>query len=98
VQIAIGYSPKVMVTRADRHSGQRGISEPLGCFVLRVGGVNQDGRRALVGVRWWWTLSCLSLLAGTAGRGCLVLEAAHSGALIVAQARGSGNLSQVVSA
>src|SRR5829696_4819855 len=25
VQMAIGYRPKVMVTRADRHSGQRGM-------------------------------------------------------------------------
>jgi hypothetical protein len=25
VQLAIGYSPKPMVTRADRHRGQRGI-------------------------------------------------------------------------
>src|SRR5215216_7852885 len=29
VQMAIGYRPKVMVTRADRHSGQRGMRGPL---------------------------------------------------------------------
>jgi hypothetical protein len=29
VQKAIGHRPKVMVTRADRHSGQRGMREPL---------------------------------------------------------------------
>src|SRR5919106_1624789 len=34
VQLAIGYSPKPMVTRADRHSGQRGMRPSgrlLGC-------------------------------------------------------------------
>src|SRR5512132_3398041 len=46
VQMAIGYRPKPMVTRADRHSGQRGIRatsvRSSGC-----GGYLTDGRRAL---------------------------------------------------
>jgi hypothetical protein len=47
VQMAVGYRPKVMVTRADRHSGQRGIREPLsGLSLLRFGSVT-DERRVL---------------------------------------------------
>ena len=49
VQMAIGYRPKVMVTRADRHIGQRGITTSLTSLIvslLRMAGVT-DERRAL---------------------------------------------------
>src|SRR5215211_2653710 len=35
-QVAIGYRPKPMVTRADRHNGQRGIRGPLLVFLAVV--------------------------------------------------------------
>jgi hypothetical protein len=35
-QMAIGYRPKPMVTRADRHNGQRGIRGPFCSFFLAV--------------------------------------------------------------
>ena len=51
VQMAIGYRPKVMVTRADRHSGQRGIREPLSGGLLGCGEVaSAMGGGCLVGV------------------------------------------------
>src|SRR5215207_11261594 len=50
VQMAIGYRPKVMVTRADRHSGQCGIRGPL--FVLLGGGGYLRRGRALC--RSWY--------------------------------------------
>src|ERR687898_2255520 len=39
VQMAIGYRPKVMVTRADRHNGQRGMttSDLSDCLLVAVG-------------------------------------------------------------
>src|SRR5688572_31712667 len=40
VQMAVGYRPKVRVTRADRHSGQRGIRTSLTSLVVSL-------------VRWW---------------------------------------------
>src|SRR4029453_15544685 len=45
VQRAIGYRPKVMVTRADRHSGQRGMRSLLWSLVGGVGR-RQRGRAA----------------------------------------------------
>jgi hypothetical protein len=48
-QMAIGYRPKVMVTRADRHNGQRGMTTSLTFLIvslLRLAGVT-DERRAL---------------------------------------------------
>ena len=51
-QMAIGYRPKVRVTRADRHSGQRGMTTSLTSLtslivsLLRLAGVT-DERRAL---------------------------------------------------
>jgi hypothetical protein len=47
VQMAIGYRPKVTVTRADRHSGQRGITEPLSGGLLGSGEYLTDERQAL---------------------------------------------------
>src|SRR5215218_2541660 len=44
VQVAVGYRPKPMVTRADRHSGQRGIRAPLS-FFLAVVATYGRGRR-----------------------------------------------------
>src|SRR5512133_2339525 len=53
VQMAIGYRPKVMVTRADRHNGQRGMRTSRtggGCSVV-VGVEAHLGRRRLDGGR-----------------------------------------------
>ena len=53
VQMAVGYRPKVMVTRAERHNGQRGMTTSLTSLMvslLRLAGVT-DGRRALRGSR-----------------------------------------------
>jgi hypothetical protein len=36
VQNAIGYRPKVMVTRADPHSGQRGMTTSLVVSLVEV--------------------------------------------------------------
>src|SRR5512133_621943 len=49
VQMASGYRPKVRVTRADRHNGQRGMTTSLTSLIvslLRLAGVT-DERRAL---------------------------------------------------
>ena len=46
VQMAVGYRPKVMVTRADRHNGQRGMTTSLTSLIvslLRVAGVTYGG-------------------------------------------------------
>ena len=36
VQMAIGYRPKVMVTRADRHNGQRGMTTSLTSLIVSL--------------------------------------------------------------
>jgi hypothetical protein len=54
VQMAIGYRPKVMVTRADRHIGQRGMTTSLTSLtslivsLLRLAGVTDEWRA----LRW----------------------------------------------
>jgi hypothetical protein len=45
VQNAIGYRPKVMVTRTDRHNGQRDMRTSLVVSLLTLGTVT-DERRA----------------------------------------------------
>src|SRR5512132_2730770 len=48
VQMAVGYRPKVMVTRADRHNGQRGMTTSLTSLIvslLRLAGVTYGGAR-----------------------------------------------------
>src|SRR5829696_10444342 len=49
VQMAVGYRPKPIVTRADRHNGQRGMRTSLVVSLVGCGGVT-DGRRRSVGV------------------------------------------------
>jgi hypothetical protein len=39
VQMAVGYRPKVMVTRTDRHNGQRGMRTSLVVSLLTLGAV-----------------------------------------------------------
>jgi hypothetical protein len=50
VQNAIGYRPKVMVTRTDRHNGQRGMRTPLVVSLLTLGAVTDVCGGRFVGV------------------------------------------------
>src|SRR5215216_1800224 len=79
VQMAIGYRPKPMVIRADRHSGQRGIRGPLLVFLaVVVATYGREGRRLVVAALNWAVcprclrLRCLSWgpQSGRGGSGC----------------------------
>jgi hypothetical protein len=53
LQMAIGYRPKVMVTRADRHNGQRGMTTSLTSLIvclLRLAGRHVRGGARLESV------------------------------------------------
>src|SRR5829696_9523827 len=62
VQMAVGYRPKPIVTRADRHNGQRGIRTSLTSLVLslvRLVASRTGGGAPLELTRWWpvrWAL------------------------------------------